>query len=269
MILKANSPAKINLFLHIVGKRNDGYHLIESLFTPVNELFDEVEVWQSEQLITEYENGVISGDIILKTATLIQSKFNIQNGAHFKIKKNIPISAGLGGGSSNAATAIKLLNELWELNLDKYQMINIGRQIGADVPFFIENKLAFVEGIGEKITPINLDKSYYLLLINPNIECSTKQIFDLGFDKFDKNIMYKEIADIKKHHNSLAKNACSTHFEIKEVLDFLNNQNGIYFSRMSGSGATCFALFENDESLHNTKNSIPKSWWSFSQQLIL
>lgn len=269
MTLKANSNAKINLSLHIVGKRTDGYHLLESVFAPVDMLFDEIELKPSNDVIVEYNTHDIENDIVQKTTELIQNKFQIDKGAHFNIKKNIPISAGLGGGSSNSATAIKLLNKLWSLNLTEEQMIEIGLQLGADVPFFIKNTTAFVEGIGETISPIKLEQNYFILLVNPKIDCCTKAIFDKGFKSFENKINKNRTINFKKMKNSLTENAYLIHPEIKEVINFLEKQKGVEAVRMSGSGATCFGLFKREEDLIIAKESLPKSWWHFSQELIL
>jgi len=269
MILKAKAPAKINLFLHVVGKRDDGYHLLESLFSPIDQLYDEITASKANMLSVNYSSSAIEKDIILKTAQLLKQTFKVTAGAHFEVEKNIPISAGLGGGSSNAATAIKLLNQLWELNLSKTQMIELAAKIGADVPFFINAKTSFVEGIGDKITPITLGKKVFTLLINPGIDCSTADIFNLGFEKFDTALDNTNDLNLADHANSLTKNAISIHPEIQNVLDFLNRQQNQTLTRMSGSGATCFALFKNKDDLLKAEESMPKEWWAHSQELIL
>lgn len=268
MNLKAKAPAKINLFLHVVGKRSDGYHLLESVFAPLHGLYDEIEVSESPGLSTTYSVEV-ERDIILKTAKCLQAEFGISKGAHFKVTKNIPIAAGLGGGSSNAAAAIKLLNELWGIGLSHAEMVGLAVEIGADVPFFIEAKPAFIQGVGEIITPLELGRKYHMLVVNPGVACSTADIFGMDFCNFDARLANNDNFDLINLGNSLTTNACLKHPEIQDAIDFINSQNNSIISRMSGTGATCFGLFDSAYDTEQAKKNLPKNWWSHSEELIL
>lgn len=180
------SPAKINLFLHIVGRRADGYHLLQSVFLLIN-LCDEIginlrgdgKIIRTNNVFRVPEND----DLAIRAANALKNyaqthikNFNINNGAEIEVVKKIPMGAGLGGGSSNAATVLMALNKLWQINLDKPTLEKIGLSLGADVPFFIYGKNAVVEGVGEKFTAINIPVGKLALLVPP-IHIPTIEIF--------------------------------------------------------------------------------------------
>ena len=172
------APAKLNLFLHITGRRADGYHLLQSVFMLID--------WCDTLHFELRANGNISredlttplpaDDLVLKAARALQLATGSTQGAHISIAKSIPAQAGMGGGSSDAASTLLALNRLWQLNLTKQQLAHIGLQLGADVPFFIHGSNAWVEGIGEQITPIDLPKAHFLV-VKPASGLSTQAIF--------------------------------------------------------------------------------------------
>ncbi len=264
------SLAKINLFLHVVGKREDGYHLLESLFVPLH-LSDTVVISKSDEVSCTVDGAAIEDNIVIKAANLLKSDFRIKAGCKIHIAKNILIGAGLGGGSSNAATVLKMLNELWRVNLTQEQLEKYALKLGADVPFFIGCRPAFLEGVGEKITFVNLGIELPILLINPNVHVSTKEVFQKGFSEFTPNL--EANADQKKliftGHNDLYANACAIAPEIKNVIEFLQKQEGIKVARMSGAGSTCFGIFENIESMYKAQKQVPQNWWSYVDLLAL
>ncbi len=273
----ADSPAKINLFLHVVGKRQDGFHLLESLFAPLH-LSDTIVVSEYDDVSCTVDGADIEDNIVIKAANLLKTDFRIKIGCKIHIAKNIPIGAGLGGGSSNAATVLKMLNELWKLNLTYNQLEKYAIKLGADVPFFIGCKTAFLEGIGEKITPMTLGVELPILLINPNLHVSTKEVFQRGFSEFSISCRgLTTISSLESNlkclitegHNDLYDNACEIAPQIKDVIKFLKNQKGVKIARMSGAGSTCFGVFENIKSLHNVQNQVPKNWWSHADLLAL
>ncbi len=180
MTISRKASAKLNLFLHIIGRRNDSYHLLQSLFVKLS-LSDTIQVESSDKLSCDViynfslNQKIIEDNIVLKAAQKLLAYINIQGraifhyGAHITIYKNIPIASGLGGGSSNAAATLQLLNEFWNLKLNEEALMNIALNIGADVPFCLsESKCSFIEGIGEKLKPFELNKKLYLVLVNPN-----------------------------------------------------------------------------------------------------
>lgn len=260
------SPAKINLFLNIVGKRADGYHLLESLFIPLS-LHDEMYFENASDITSDVEGENIEDNIVIKAARKLNEVAGTNNGVHIKIKKNIPIGAGLGGGSSNAATTLKVLNEMWGLNYPPQKLREIAVTIGADVPFFIDAVPAFVQGIGEILTPQTLKNSYYLLLVNSGAHVSTPVVYKMGFPTFSAPIGDVE-NEVFAGKNDMEKNAFTLCPEIKDVLSFISKQEGAQVSRMSGSGATCFGLFDTKENLQKAYAAVPPNWWKHKEILI-
>ena len=153
-ILKLKSPAKLNLHLQVLGKRNDGFHEINSAFTLIN-LFDDLSFKKRPSGIN-LTGDLIKNNLILKAAQNLQEKYHIKNGVDIYLKKRIPIESGLGGGSSNAATTLIALNKLWNLNLSKDELMKIGLDLGSDVPFFIYGENAWGKGRGENLEPIEI-----------------------------------------------------------------------------------------------------------------
>ena len=196
------APAKLNLFLHVNGQRPDGYHELQTLF----QLLD----WGDELRITVNQSGRISrncniddipeaDDICVLAARLLQAQCNVQQGAHIELKKRIPMGAGLGGGSSDAATVLHALNQLWCCGLTRQQLADTGLELGADVPVFVHGHSALAEGRGEKLRPVSLGQRFYLLIF-PEISISTAEIFhhpQLKRDssRFDINQLSVELAE--------------------------------------------------------------------------
>jgi 4-diphosphocytidyl-2-C-methyl-D-erythritol kinase len=175
------SPAKLNLGLKIVGKRHDGYHLLKSVFCLID-LYDRIEIQLTDNgkisLIEHNQAWFYQKDLAYRAAVLLQEHTGkITEGANIRIKKIIPSSAGLGGGSSNAAAVLIILNQLWDTGLTTEELCQLGVKLGADVPFFITGKSALVSGIGEIIEPIELPELHFVI-IKPEFHASTKQIFE-------------------------------------------------------------------------------------------
>ena len=194
--IKALSPAKINLFLEIIGRRRDGYHEIETIMQCVN-LFDEITIKPAEKGITIKSNcNCLPTDrrnTVYKAISLIKKKTGLKCGVAVTIKKNIPIGAGLGGGSSNAATTIVAMNRLFNLNLTHKGMDTIAKQIGSDVPFFLSGSTALCTGRGEKVQPLRFNRKMHYVLLYQNIFMSTKKVYKnvkkcLTMQKADVNI---------------------------------------------------------------------------------
>ena len=252
--LTLKSYAKINLDLKIGKKLANGYHELKSIMQQIN-LYDILKFKKLNENkiniksnIKELEN---EKNIIYKTAFLIKNKFNINKGIEIILEKNIPLAAGLAGGSGNAAATLKALNKLWDLNLNENELINLARQIGSDVPFQIIGGKALVEATGEKVTKLNEPKEENIIIINPNIEISTKW----AYDEFDKQNSLK-----KESENDFEPIIIEKYPIIKEIKQDLI-KNGAEKALMSGSGPTVFGIFKDklaaDNAYRKLKNTYP------------
>ena len=251
------TPAKINIFLKILGKRDDGLHLIRSGITFIN-LFDKIEIEQSYNTSIEYSgfyaplSGTYNDCIIAKLLSFL----NIKNNIKFKIKieKNIPVQGGLGAASSNAAGVINFLNEMQLIDQKDNSFYSV---IGSDVPCFLYNKNCLVEGIGNKIYYSPLPK-YYFLLIKPEFNNSTKNMYEkLQYSKNflleESNKMPLEIND-DDCGNDFEKIVQKENPEFRKIIQFLENLDEVIFARMSGSGSCCFAAFDIKKYAINAEN---------------
>lgn len=261
--MKVLSPAKLNLMLHVVGRREDGYHLLQTVFQLID-LCDTL-------YFTKREDGQIirktrlpfpaENDLIMKAAKLLKEKAqNPSLGVEIKIDKKIPMGGGLGGGSSNAATTLLALNALWDLNFTKEELLQFGLTLGADVPFFIFGENAIGEGIGEKLTPIDLDDATFCI-IYPNISVETKRIF--GAKELTRDSETIKIMDFPNYwKQGLVKNDLQPVVEkccrpVKEALDWLSAFGP---SQMTGSGSCVFV--KTNEAEHILEK-LPKSWTGY------
>ena len=254
--LHIRSFAKINLCLNVVKKRDDGFHELDMVMLPI-ELHDSLQV---SVLYNSYDSYVTCDHIELKEAKYnlinktiaeMKKRYGIKQNFNVVVHKEIPICAGLGGGSSNAAATIKAIEHLAKLKLSPDEELDLGRSLGADVPFCLTNKAARVQGIGEYIRPISLKKRYHVLIIKPEEGLSTKHVFDVA-DKMDLphgDADAVENALIEGNDEALAKsmfNALETASftlvdEISKVKNMLKN-DGFEMTLMSGSGSAVFAL---------------------------
>jgi 4-diphosphocytidyl-2-C-methyl-D-erythritol kinase len=261
-ILRLPAPAKLNLMLHITGRRDDGYHLLETVFQFID-LSDWLEFERNLDGRIERRAGnspvAATDDILLKTATLLQTRYQVTAGVSIAIEKNIPIGGGLGGGSSNAATCLVALNQLWQLGLSLEQLAQIGLEIGADVPVFVTGRAAWATGIGEQLQPLELEQPIYLV-IDPKIEVSTAQIF--AAQELTRNC---DPLTIRAFLRGSGTNVCEPvvrklYPQVAAALDWL----GQYVpARMSGTGACVFAAFDSLEQAEGVKSRVPKNWTAF------
>ena len=267
-ILELRSPAKLNLFLHIVGRRSDGYHLLQSVF----QLIDWCDV-VTLKLIPENEVRRIhpipglapEDDLVVRAAKLLKGFSGTQSGVEIGLKKEIPMGAGLGGGSSDAASTLIGLNALWNLNLDKATLSTLGLKLGADVPFFIFGKNAFVEGIGEEIQEISLETQDFLVLF-PNRGITTASIFqdpELTRDHAQITIDGFLASPNLEHSNDCQAVAVRICPEVKQALDWISQAVPGSAPRMSGSGSSVFTVLDpktNSANLQNLLQNLPKGW---------
>lgn len=253
------APAKINLFLHIVGRRTDGYHLLQSVFRLIDlqdTIYIRIRKDGEIHRASEHPDVPEAQDLTIRAAHLLKAHANCSLGADIAIEKRIPMGGGLGGGSSDAATVLIALNYLWKLNLSRKVLMVLGLQLGADVPFFIFGKNAWVEGVGEKIQEIALPANHYLVL-TPKIHVSTGQIFnakELTRNTFPTTIAaFSEMQDFL--HNDLEAVVCQQYPAVKACLDWLNQYSK---ARMSGSGASVFIAQKTEVEVNNILLTLPK-----------
>ena len=257
------SPAKINLFLKIIGKRDDGYHNLRSAVTLIN-LYDEVSAQKSSEFQVRYIGQFAPPDNIFKDCIVekIFSKFNLVKPQYcFTIKKNIPVQSGLGSASSNAAAIIRILKKL---DYIETKTINFS-QIGADVPLFVANQDSLVRGIGD-ITIKQLFPKYYFLLIKPIQNCSTKEMYNavnVNDINFDLNLDTDEISEFDMG-NDFEVIADRKYPEISTLLKFMRGFSEVIFSRLTGSGSCIYSAFDKKESAEKAleifKERFPNNW---------
>lgn len=276
-ILRDKSLAKINLFLHVMGRRNDGYHELDSLVAFTEDIYDLISIELSDQYqfvidgpfadqLTTNEN------IITHSVNLLSKKYQKTSSVKINLTKNLPIASGIGGGSSNAATVIKLLCDLWDLSVPDAELITISKNIGADVPMFILNKACYLNGIGEILTPVKKLPDIWAILINPGIAISTPQIFQMGLEQYYKPQTHHQysfnnqtlISFLKDTQNDLYFNSLQLAPSLSNIVNTLADLEGCELSRMSGSGATCFGLFNNIQQAQTALKSLqvmfPNYW---------
>ncbi|MDO5707679.1 MAG: 4-(cytidine 5'-diphospho)-2-C-methyl-D-erythritol kinase [Andreesenia angusta] len=273
-MISRKAYGKINLSLDVLRRREDNYHDLRMIMQEID-LSDSiyVEEIESDKIIIDSNDQNLPKDkdnIVYRVVERIKTEFEIKKGIKIFIEKNIPVSAGLAGGSTDAGTIIKILNELWDLKLEKSRMVELTKDIGADIPFFIYGGTALSEGIGDIITPISSFSNRKILLVNPGIEVSTAYVYNnLELDTYldrpetERLIRYINIGDTK----SLAKN-------MKNVLESVTIKKytiiddikadlmkfGALGSMMSGSGPTVFGIFDNYETIKNAFDNLSKKY---------
>jgi len=251
--------AKINIGLDIISKRPDGYHEILTIFQQID-LHDKVELSSrdDEKIVINSDNKNVplnQNNICYKAASLLREVVAKPSGINITIDKRIPIGAGLGGGSSDAASTLKGLIELWKISVDKNSLINLAKKIGADVPFFLKGGTAIASGIGEKLRQITFPKNYFCVLVYPNVEISTYWAYkNINFNLTKTKKISKLSQILQKKINLFElKNNIQNDFEdvifeeFPELNDLKNKlyQHGAFFASMSGSGSTIYGLFKN------------------------
>lgn len=256
------APAKINLFLHITGRRSDGYHLLQTVFQFID-LTDNIDfVIRSENglvLKANYSDINAEDDLIIRAARTLQQETGCSLGADIKIEKKIPMGGGLGGGSSNAATTLVALNKLWQLGLDHDHLSRIGVGLGADIPIFIHGHASWAEGVGDKLTSVNPIESNYLI-IDPKCHVPTAEIFNCA--DLTRNTPAITIRDsvTGAEHNDCEPVVRRLYPEIAKAMDWLDQYAE---SRMTGTGACVFAAFDNRSDAEAILEKLPGDWDGF------
>ncbi len=251
--------AKINLDLLITGRREDGYHLLDSLVV-FADFGDQISVRPSDKLSLNISGPFVSAlsgeqdNIILRAARGLRDKFNIQQGAEIELVKNLPVSSGIGGGSADAAATIRALMALWHLSGKETELNDLALSLGADVPVCLASQTMQMGGVGEKLKPLAIEFPLFLLLANPAVSLSTAQIFKMRAKRGtafssprtlpDTITGRTELTDIiGKSGNDLEYDACAARPEIRKLLTYIKQADDCIFTGMSGSGATCFGIF--------------------------
>lgn len=273
--IQLKSRAKINLSIDVLGKREDGYHLVQMIMQTID-LFDKIKIFSIEENKIIIKSNSIeiplnNDNIVYKTAKLIKDKYNIDEGLEIYIEKNIPVAAGMAGGSSNAAAVLVGLNKLWDLNLSEDELKIIGLELGADVPFCISGQASLAENIGEKLTKIDgLSKDIFILVCKPELFVSTKEIYEaIDSKKIEKRPDNKLLISSLKENNVklLAENMYNVLEEVTKekypVIDEIEKvmmENNALGSMMSGSGPTVFGLYDKEEHAEKCKNILLKKY---------
>jgi 4-diphosphocytidyl-2-C-methyl-D-erythritol kinase len=253
MKLSGRSKAKINLCLQVQGRADNGYHYLQSI-TAFCDVGDELEIAPSNelslQIMGEFAGELLGDDnIVLQAAQSLRQYADMRAGAAMILHKNLPVASGIGGGSGDAAMALKMLNNLWNCGLNDEQLQQIGLQLGADVPVCLHGQICLMAGIGEILTtlPFNAD-GLYAVLVNPLQAVSTAEVFKtLSADDYSGALQISDdlMVTLQQNRNDLQNVAMNLCPEIALILEFLQAQPQTLLARMSGSGATCFALCAN------------------------
>lgn len=256
------APAKINHFLHIIGRRDDGYHLLQTVFQFLD-LADELQVAVTGdgriRCERNYDQVSEQEDLVVKAAKALQKLGDHSRGAEIRVNKKIPIGAGLGGGSSDAATTLVALNYLWEMGLSAARLAEIGLGLGADVPVFVHGFAAWAEGVGERLAPVELAENWYLL-IRPNCHVATAEIFNApGLTRNTPAITMRDFlkGDCRNDCVPVVRGAYP---EVSAALDWLNERAE---AKLSGTGAGLFAAFEEKGDALSVLAELPGKWQGF------
>ncbi|MES1195975.1 MAG: 4-(cytidine 5'-diphospho)-2-C-methyl-D-erythritol kinase, partial [Steroidobacter sp.] len=233
------APAKLNLFLHIVGRRADGYHLLQTAFQFIN-LCDQLHFYQRPAGVIERVSGadgvLPENDLVIRAARLLTSVAGKSAGVAIELIKHIPMQAGLGGGSSDAATTLVALNQLWSLGLGVDQLAELGLKLGADVPVFVRGRAAWAEGVGEILTPLELPEPWFLV-IQPPVSVSTAEVFQSSELTRDTPVTTIRAFRAGEGRNDCAKAVCSRYPQVLQALEWLGQYAE---ARLTGTGACIF-----------------------------
>ena len=253
------APAKLNLFLHVVGRRADGYHLLQTVFRLID-LVDWIEFSpradSAIRLAAPLPGVPEDADLTVRAARLLQAAGAVRTGVTIRVAKHIPLGGGLGGGSSDAATTLIALDELWGTGLSRAVLTQLAMRLGADVPFFTLGRNAFAEGIGEVLTPLDLDPAWYVV-ITPQVAVSTGEIFSSSeLTRATKPLtMQAFFAGLGR--NDLEPVVCRRFPQVAQALAWLKRYGD---ARLSGSGSSVFAAYQTEAEARAVVARIPGEW---------
>ena len=274
-MIELPAPAKLNLFLHVVGRRADGYHELQTVFQFLD-LADRVRIARrADGLLrrTVAIPGVAEADdLVIRAAELLRGEFGIDEGVDIAVEKRIPLGGGLGGASSDAASTLAGLDRLWRLGLDAERMAALALRLGADVPVFVRGAASWAEGVGERLVPIVLERPWYVLIVQP-FAVSTAGVF--GAPALTRNTPGLRISRLLPGREgspevpariepllAATRNDCepvvrAMHPPVGEAIDWLSRYS---HGRMTGTGATAFAPFDTREQALEVANAVPAPW---------
>jgi 4-diphosphocytidyl-2-C-methyl-D-erythritol kinase len=253
------APAKLNLMLRITGQRSDGYHLLQTVFQ-----FTDLCDWITFHPVN---NGKVSlkktipgvpeaNDLTVRAAKLLKTETGCEQGVCIEVEKNLPMGGGLGGGSSDAATTLVVLNELWDLKLPSKKLMDLGLALGADVPVFVGGYSSWAEGVGEKLEKINLEEQW-VIIIKPACHVDTKQIFSAkNLTRNSRSITILDFTE-GEHQNDCLSVVCELHPTVKEALVVLSEYSE---ARLTGTGACIFAQFDSQNAAMDAYKSLKDKW---------
>lgn len=274
-IIVAEAPAKINLYLHVVGRRANGYHELDSLIAFTDE-FDVLTLEPSDGLTLEIEGTFAprlpasDDNLVLKAARALGEAAGIKPLAHIRLKKELPVAAGLGSGSADAAAALRGLAQLWNVDTTKINLKEVGLSLGTDIPACLVSDTVHVAGVGEHLEAGPTLPDAGIVLVNPGVTLATPSVFEArrgGFSpeapmiKSPKNLT-EFVQELDDRTNDLTEPALRLAPVIREVLSALERTPGCRLVRLSGSGATCFGLFDDPDAAEAAAATIDvDGWW--------
>lgn len=269
-VLRASAPAKLNLFLHVLGRREDGYHELQTVFQLID-LCDDVEVRAAPD--GRIERAALKPghpladlppekDLAIRAALALQAHTGTRQGAVVRVTKRIPAGGGLGGGSSDAATVLRLLNRLWDLRLGEDELAALGLTLGADVPVFVHGRSAWGEGRGERLVPVALPPRWFLVL-HPGIHVATAAVF--GAPELRRDTPPVSLESLLPDPLQGTRNDCepvvrARHPEVAAALDWLSARAP---ARLTGTGACLFAAFGDEQAARRVAEAVPPPWRAF------
>jgi len=266
--------AKVNLWLNVVGRRADGYHLLHSLVAFVD-LADRVEASAADRLSLVLDgpwSPSLLGEadnLVLKAARRLADRAGVAPRAAIRLTKDIPVAAGLGGGSADAAATLRELVDLWRVAMPEEELFDLAQSLGADVPMCLAGRAALVSGIGERLDFAPPLPRAAVLLVNPGSALATREVFAALDGKFSQpkplHRPWRDLAEfaleLASRGNDLSAPAIALSPAIADVLAFLRGTAGVRFAGMSGSGATCFALYDSLDAAGSAAGLVPSAWW--------
>ncbi|HZP94311.1 MAG TPA: 4-(cytidine 5'-diphospho)-2-C-methyl-D-erythritol kinase [Burkholderiales bacterium] len=256
------APGKLNLFLHVVGRRPDGYHLLQTVFRFID-YGDEVGVCVRDDGMIRRAHDVPGvperADLCVRAAVLLKSETGCRFGAELALRKRLPIGGGLGGGSSDAATTLLVLNERWELGLPRSRLQELGLRLGADVPVFVFGRNAFAEGVGERLQALELESAWYLVLV-PQVSVSTAEIFDSPELTCNSNAITIAAFLGGRGHNDLEPVVCRRYPEVERHLSWLRRYGR---AAITGTGACVFSAFPTQAQAREVLAKLPPDMKGF------
>lgn len=278
------AAAKLNLSLRVLGRRSDGYHLLESLVMFTQNVADELvcDKRKNDKAITLEMNGLYADklvascpdpqrNLVMRAAHLLQETYKVSSGAHIMLTKNIPFEAGLGGGSSDAAATLRALNQLWGIHASLEELAKLGAVLGADVPMCVYNCALIARGVGEEITVLPMASELYVVIVMPALQLSTPEVFkalqwkqgDGVLPNLQSNLKVNTL-NIKCLVNDLYAPACQLVPSLKDVVETLLSLDGVVCARMTGSGSACFAVVDSYDNAAILAKHVQKNhgnWW--------